>query len=266
MVVAVAGAVSMRGEAWCRYACPLGNMAACYSVASTVHVHANPMICQSQCTTHECHKGSENERGCPVFLHPLYVKDSHFCKLCMACVRNCPNDSAKLWIRPPLQDVWSLAELNPQLLPLALTLFLLAPLLLARIDQPLTFTILAAGLLALVIPLRWALVRAVGRDGDPTAAFRVIFALGILAWGPLMAFHLGNVPGLPGMYVHNEVHQAGLVTMSVLPALQIVAILGASLATVVVLGRIRDRTRSGSWWSIYLLVVAYVALSTWLIF
>jgi uncharacterized membrane protein YhaH (DUF805 family) len=81
-----------------------------------------------------------------------------------------------------------------------------------------------------------------------------------------MAFHLGHVPGLPAMHVHNEVHQAALFSMSLLPALQVLAILASSLATLVALGRIRDRARSGSWWVVYLLVVAYVSLSAGLIF
>ena len=266
MGLALAIAAFTKGEVWCRFACPLGNMSACYSVPATLHVHANPMICQSQCKTHECYKGTTEESGCPVFLHPLYVKDSHFCKMCMACVRNCPNDSAKLWIRPPLQDMWSLAELNPQLVPLALTIFLLAPLMLSGLGELWLYSGLTLVLFALVMPLRALICRALTVDGFVMPAVRVCFALALLAWGPLMAFHLANIPGLGGMHVHNELHQAAMVSLPLLPTLQLTAILAAGLATGAVLGRIRARAGAGRWWPIHLLVLLYLVTSAWLVF
>jgi polyferredoxin len=265
MALAVAGAAFTRGEVWCRFACPLGNMSACYSVPATMHVHANPMICQSQCKTHECYKGTDDEAGCPVFLHPLYVKDAHFCKMCMACVRNCPNDSAKLWIRPPLQDLWSMAELNPQLVPLALTVFLLAPLLLSRIVDPWWFTGLTVLLFGMVIPLRRLLERTLDVEGLTMPAVRVSFALALLGWGPLMAFHLAHIPGLDAMHVHNQVHSASMITLPLLPTLQLLAIVASGLATGAVLGRIRARTGAGRWWPIHALVLVYLVVSAWLV-
>jgi transcriptional regulator with AAA-type ATPase domain/polyferredoxin len=265
IVLAVAAAAVTKGEVWCRFACPLGNMSACYSVPATMHVHANPMICQSQCKTHECYKGTPEEAGCPVFLHPLYVKDSHFCKMCMACVRNCPNDSAKLWIRPPLQDMWSLAELNPQLVPLALTIFLLAPLMLSGADDTLVYTGLTLLLFALVVPLRWLIHRSLTVDELTMPAVRTCFALALLAWGPLMAFHLANIPGLGAMHVHNEVHQASMITLPLLPTLQLLAIVFAGLAAGAVLGRIRAKAGVGRWWPVHLIVLLYLSISAWLV-
>jgi hypothetical protein len=180
-------------------------------------------------------------------------------------VRNCPNDSAKLWIRPPLQDVWSLAELNPQLVPLALTIFLLAPLMLSNVASPSVFTGLVLVAFAAVVPLRRLLERAVGVDGDPMPAIRVAFSLAILAWGPLMAFHLGNIPGIEGMHVHGETHQAAMFSMPILPTLQLLAIFGASLAAAAALGRIRARSGRGAWWLVHLLVLLYVVVAAALV-
>ena len=40
--------LSFQRETWCRYLCPLGSLAASYSVSSTVQIHANPNVCASQ--------------------------------------------------------------------------------------------------------------------------------------------------------------------------------------------------------------------------
>jgi len=183
----------------------------------------------------------------------------------MACVRNCPNDSAKLWIRPPLQDVWSLAELNPQLVPIALTIFLLAPLMLSHIGDSWLFTGLVLVLFAAVIPLRGILLRVLSDEGDPMPAIRTAFALAILAWGPLMAFHLGNIPGLADMHVHRGTHESSMISLSLLPTVQLLAIFGASIATGAVLGRVRARSSGGRWWMIHLLVVVYIVLAAGLV-
>jgi transcriptional regulator with GAF, ATPase, and Fis domain len=276
VAVAMLAAVGTQREVWCRYACPLGNLSACYSVPATVHVHANPAICQSQCKTHECFKGSELESGCPMYLHPLYVKDAHFCKLCMSCVRNCPNGSARLLVRPPLQDVWSLGELNPALTPLALTVFLVSPLALASSTTP-TFsgTVVYSGvmvlLLALVRPLEWSLTRwMTARDEVATA--RVAAALAILAWGPLMAFHLGHVPGLAELTVRAA--SAGLwaalwpaAGIPVLSALQTTTILATALAAGVVLGSLRARAalRPAAFMILVGAAAIYVVASIWMV-
>jgi hypothetical protein len=118
-------------EVWCRYLCPLGALSAGYAVPSPVVVHANQTVCASQCTTHDCSKGSACEAGCPVFLHPLYVRDAHFCKLCFSCLRNCRHQSAKLYVHLPLLDIWRRAELSATLIPFATITFFVALVMLA---------------------------------------------------------------------------------------------------------------------------------------
>lgn len=274
MAVAFLAAAVTQREVWCRFACPLGNLSACYSVPATVHVHANPMICQSQCKTHECFKGTDEEPGCPMYLHPLYVKDSHFCKLCMSCVRNCPNGSARLWLRPPLQDVWSLGELNPGLTPLALTVFLLTPLTLAAgADGPLSgvvpYTAASVGLAFLAWPIERLLARWLSPVADPAPAARVAVALALLAWGPLMAFHLGNVPGLADLSVRAATATLeGLWPTSGLPVLaglQVTMVLASALAAVIALASIRPGLRGSAagpraYGVLFLVAVLYAAL------
>jgi polyferredoxin len=262
-------------EVWCRYACPLGNLSACYSVSSTVHVHANPMICTSQCKTHECYKGSSEERGCPMYLHPLYLKDAHFCKLCLSCVRNCPNGSAQLWLRPPLQDVWTLGELNPALVPLAWSVVALTPVMLAgRVGFAADvwgFTLMSLLALAVAAGLHRWLPRWLSSGAEPLPAARTAFAVMILAWGPLMAFHLGNVPGLETLVVHgrSEAFLSTLVPATGIPVLlglQLAVVAGASLAGGFALWRIRqgmdhDSVRRRSWRALGASAMGYCALA-----
>ena len=72
--------VLFQREVWCRYVCALGNLGAIYSLSAPLSVRANPDVCATCCTTHECHKGSNSQEGCPTFHHPLYARDSHRCK------------------------------------------------------------------------------------------------------------------------------------------------------------------------------------------
>ncbi len=194
-------------EAFCRYLCPLGNLSACYAVPSLLQVHANPAICTTQCSTHECYRGSESAAGCPNFHHPLYVRDAHFCKLCLQCLRSCPHGSARLYLRPPLRDLWALRDLSSTLAPTALVVVFLAPVMLAsraglwRTADPLIYTGLVLACLGLALALVRFLPRVLTREGDPTTTTRVAFILALLAWGPLLAFHLGKVPGLDSLTI-----------------------------------------------------------------
>ncbi len=239
---AVLGVVYER-EAWCRYLCPLGALSAGYAVPSPVVVHANQTVCASQCTTHECSKGSDDEPGCPVFLHPLYVRDAHFCKLCFACLRNCRHQSAKLYLRLPLLDIWRRAELSPTLIPFATITFFAALVLLAS-QKDAWGTRTAAGftvaMLAAVVAgtgLAALLPRLLCHNEDRTPASRAAFGLLVVAWGPLMAFHLENIPGLGALGIHAAVESglARLLPALNLPLLGVLQVTAIGLATLLAL-------------------------------
>jgi transcriptional regulator with GAF, ATPase, and Fis domain/polyferredoxin len=216
-------------EVWCRYLCPLGALSAGFAVPSPLVVHANQTVCASQCTTHECSKGSAGEAGCPVFLHPLYVRDAHFCKLCFSCLRSCRHQSAKLYVRLPLLDIWRRAELSPTLIPFAtITFFVTLVMLASQKDAWGTRT--AAGFTVAMLvavcagaALAALLPKLLCRNEDRTPASRAAFGLLVVAWGPLMAFHLQNVPGLDALSVRAA---AGSALAALLPALNL-PLLGA---------------------------------------
>jgi hypothetical protein len=193
-------------EVWCRYLCPLGSLAASYSVCSTVQVHANLNVCASQCTSHDCFKGSQTESGCPVYHHPLYARDAHLCKLCFTCLRSCPHQSARIYLHPPLQNLWRLGELSRTLVPFALVVFFLAIAMLSSHRLPWSatvggFTLLSSLSMVLAFILHAGLAKLFANDQDPALTCRIAFGLLILAWGPFMAFYLYYIPELDAILI-----------------------------------------------------------------
>ncbi len=169
-------------------------------------MRANPDVCATFCNTHECHKGSEKHDACPVFHHPLYARDGQVCKLCFNCLKSCPHGSVKLYLRPPLIRIWSQADIGGTLSFFAVIVFFIAPIMLAShkviwISGTTGFTVSTAVAVALAIVLRFFLPRLLCTDPDPEPAVvaRVAFALLVLAWGPVAAFHLANSSALTGL-------------------------------------------------------------------
>jgi CRP-like cAMP-binding protein/polyferredoxin len=206
MTMAVVFAVVYQRETWCRYLCPLGNLGAIYSLLATVSVRANPDVCATWCSTHECHKGSATQAACPVFHHPLYARDVHVCKLCFNCLKSCPHGSVKLYLRPPLLRIWHQVDLGGALSRFALVVLFISPLILASqstswISSTTGFTVSAVLAVGLAILSRSFLPRLLSRDPDldPAVSSRVAFALLILAWGPVTAYHLANSPALTSL-------------------------------------------------------------------
>ncbi|MBI5155393.1 sigma 54-interacting transcriptional regulator [Candidatus Poribacteria bacterium] len=265
-------AVLYERETWCRYVCPLGSLAASFSVSSAVQVHSNPSICTTTCKTHNCFKGSETQEGCPMFHHPLYMRDSQYCKFCFACVRNCPHGSARVYLRPLLQDLWRVADLTPSLIPFAMSTVLL-PLVLLITNRGwlgsetfIGFTALSLGALVLGAGMALALAKTLSPDADPVLAARVSFAAMLLAWGPYMAYHLEFVPGLSSMVIVSS-GSAGP-GLQVIVLLQIATLLLAGLLCGTALWRIAARFkiegghhRPGVWRAVAVCCLLYFAVS-----
>jgi polyferredoxin len=237
-------------DAWCRYLCPLGSLSAGYAVASPTHVHSIPSVCGTQCKTQECFKGSASDPGCPMFHHPLYVRDAHFCKVCLTCVRVCPNQSARLYLRPPLQAIWRSGELSPTLIPLCLVASLLALVMLASqragwgVDGAIGFTVAGGLVLAVSFTVAAILPRLLSRDGNVGVASRAMLALLLLGWGPLMAFHIANIPGLETLRIHATpdsfwTRLVPSLDLSLVTVLQFGAVLFAAVVGGITLWRIR---------------------------
>jgi transcriptional regulator with AAA-type ATPase domain/polyferredoxin len=247
-----------RRETWCRYLCPLGSLGAVYAMPAVLSVRANPDVCATYCTTHECFKGTADLPGCPVFHHPLYARDAHHCKMCGSCLWACPHGSARLYLRLPLQGIWRQADLGSDLIPFALFLFFYSPIMLAAQGSSWTSTLvgLTSGtLLAVLCTLAFLplLPRLFSTDASSDRALpsRVAFSLLILAWGPAMSYQLNHVETLARIRIHAE--GGGLITgfmggggVSLQLVLQLAVIFLAGALAAISLGGIRMRlTRQG---------------------
>ncbi|MDT3698701.1 MAG: cyclic nucleotide-binding domain-containing protein [Thermincola sp.] len=97
---------------WCRHLCPLGGFVGMASVGGMLEVRADTEVCLNKCTTFECYRGTPGIAGCPMSQHLPYLDNNIACKLCLNCIRNCPNGSAKLNLRVPAREVWHLVRVN----------------------------------------------------------------------------------------------------------------------------------------------------------
>lgn len=248
MALSAAFCVVYEREVWCRYLCPLGSLGAAYSVSSMIQIRATQGVCSSQCTTAECYKGSETNQGCPMFHHPLNVSDAHFCKLCFACIRNCPHQSPKVYVRPLLQGVWRLDELSSTLVPFAMVEVLLGIIMLASPrafwgESAVWYTVVTLLAFGAAFLFSLGLPRLVARDHDATLTSRTAFALLILGWGPFMAFHVEHIPGIETLYVSvmpltTQVQAATPLDVSLLIVLQVGIIALAAVFAALSLWRI----------------------------
>jgi len=251
IAAAVLCGIVYQREVWCRYICPLGALASGFSFPGMLHVRARPHICATYCTTHECYKGTPETGGCPVFHHPLYISDGHNCKLCFKCLRICPHDSTRFYFRPFLQSVWLFGGFARLLAPFALAVFSLSIVLLASNEStwlkgPVEMTAAALVSVFLGILLHISLPRLLSGKTDPdtTVSSRAAFALMVLAWGPLMAYQLTNIPGLSSLRLAAA---SGSMAENIFPfkgvtllvVLQLAAVLFAALLTAVAFWRIR---------------------------
>ena len=197
-------------EVWCRHLCPLGRLGTALSPVAPLTVAARQSICASTCTTHDCYKGNDRVPGCPVWHHPQLVSEAHRCKTCLTCLQSCPHGSAGLYLRPRLRSAWHLVGTESYLVPFALTIFFLSPILVliqrgGVLADPLWLSLgcwsslLAA---ALASPI---LSPAIQERGHSTAlAAAAACSLLVLGWGPLMAYEMGHIPFLESLVVLAE--------------------------------------------------------------
>lgn len=90
---------------FCRYVCFLGGLSGNYARTGMLSLRGTPEIC-STCTVASCYKGTEKAPGCPLFEFPKTMTSSANCVICADCIKNCPNDSIQLTLRPPTRELW----------------------------------------------------------------------------------------------------------------------------------------------------------------
>jgi hypothetical protein len=70
-----------------------------------LQLRGTPEICKT-CTVAACYKGTEKAPGCPLFEFPKTMTSSANCNICASCIKNCPNDSIQLTLRPTTKELW----------------------------------------------------------------------------------------------------------------------------------------------------------------
>jgi polyferredoxin len=101
----VASGAFFERRTFCRHVCFLGGLAGNYSQAGMLSLHGTPEIC-AKCELLSCYNGTEIAPGCPVFEFPRTMTSSANCVLCGDCLKNCPNGSIQLTLRPPTKELW----------------------------------------------------------------------------------------------------------------------------------------------------------------
>lgn len=112
VTMVVATSVFYERRTFCKTLCFLGGLAGNYSRSGALELRGTPDICKT-CKTQACFKGSDKAEGCPMFQFPRTMDSSAECNICGNCVKNCPNDSIRLSMRVPTQELWGLK--NPKL-------------------------------------------------------------------------------------------------------------------------------------------------------
>ena len=109
-----AGAVLVDGifqkASFCKYVCPIGQFHFVSSLASPLEVRVRePDVCAA-CTTHDCIRGNENQRGCELLLFQPRKSGNMDCTFCLDCVKACPHENVGILAAVPGRDLLSEAR------------------------------------------------------------------------------------------------------------------------------------------------------------
>ena len=97
-------------RAWCRYLCPLGNLAGLFSMLSFVSLRFRKQVCLSGCTRGRCVLATG---VCHMYERPPALNSNRYCDLCAQCIGECKPASAALALRHPWTE---LAEMKRPLM------------------------------------------------------------------------------------------------------------------------------------------------------
>ncbi|MCH2133263.1 MAG: cytochrome c oxidase assembly protein [Phycisphaerales bacterium] len=88
-----------RGASFCKYICPIGQFHFVQSMASPLEVRVRDMDTCHSCTTYDCIRGNEENRGCELDLFLPKKNGGLDCTWCLDCVHACPHDNVGIMPR-----------------------------------------------------------------------------------------------------------------------------------------------------------------------
>ncbi len=113
LLSAIVASVVFERHAWCMNLCALGGLVGVLAKTSVVELRADRNVCIAQCSSNECHQGTEDSEGCPYGLAGPKLQSNRLCKLCGLCVKNCPHDAINLNLRIPGQEIMRNRRTDP---------------------------------------------------------------------------------------------------------------------------------------------------------
>ncbi|MBI5440356.1 MAG: sigma 54-interacting transcriptional regulator [Deltaproteobacteria bacterium] len=201
--LASVSSLAFERHGWCQHLCPMGALAGSFANLSSIRVWANPWLCMNRCAAAYCLNGRDGREGCPTFHRPNQLTTLSQCKLCMNCLKVCPDQAVSLQLDLPLVRLWTSGSLDSRLVPallslVALSLFMVASDLFPATRTPLGLVLTALAAATLGLALTQVVNRTFRREAatDSSLPARIAGALLVLSWGALVADQLQHLPWL----------------------------------------------------------------------
>jgi polyferredoxin len=93
-----------RGQAWCRYLCPMGKIIGSAATLSMIELRPDLGTCKT-CRSFACKKGTPSAAGCPVYLGTFNIRNNIDCLMCGRCLYLCDKESPRLNLRNPFVEL-----------------------------------------------------------------------------------------------------------------------------------------------------------------
>ncbi len=97
-------AMLYRGQAWCRFFCPMGKITGSAATMAIIEFRPDLEKCRD-CRTFACKRGKNNIPGCPIYLGAYAVRNNLLCFICGHCLPLCEKDSPRIYLRHPLREL-----------------------------------------------------------------------------------------------------------------------------------------------------------------
>lgn len=96
---------AFRGASFCKYLCPVGQFNYAASMFAPLELGARSQEVCTHCSTHDCVRGNETQRGCELKLYVPNKVGNLDCTLCLDCVQACPHDNVAITAQSPLREL-----------------------------------------------------------------------------------------------------------------------------------------------------------------
>jgi cytochrome c oxidase assembly factor CtaG len=105
-VAAFAIDIVFKGASFCKYVCPIGQFHFVHALVSPLEVRVRePAVCNS-CSSHDCIRGNDQQRGCEMNLFQPKKKGNFDCTFCLDCVQACPKQNVGILQALPAKSLY----------------------------------------------------------------------------------------------------------------------------------------------------------------